>query len=569
MQYLRTPRAVELLAVDSTSQNFPRRVIASVFTTVPVQPLRDPTRVVAVSLPALRLISSNAEALVKDSEFAKVYSGGSVSGWGHCYWGTQFGNYAGQLGDGAAMLIGESTETGFELNLKGSGKTTFSRGFDGRKVTRSSVREFLCSEFMAGAGVPTTRAGSIILSETSKVMRDVNYSGRPIEENCAVISRIAKTFFRFGSFESDALEDSQSIKALTKYCWEHLVKPLAKNPAESFMDVVIDRTAETVALWQALGFTHGVMNTDNMSIIGDTIDYGPFGFVETYDPHFVPNTSDKFGRYAFSEQPRMAAWNLQRFSDSIALHVGETEAHECGWKRLEGIESQFFARFRHFYDRQMRMKLGLIAAPENDFIRIRDQILELMDFSAVDFTVTFRALSDLTPDSVETVLDRIMTTFTPPERVVRLASANLRVSRQDIPEIEEFARSRPQDLERAGISRHAVVHWKHKLDRIDRFSGEEAQVCEEAKGRWKLVLNDLATYLDHDSRAIMKTVNPVYIPRQALIQMAIEKLEANGDPSEVEKLLAMFLEPYKETPGCEEYEKPDLTNFGVTLSCSS
>ena len=576
LNHLKKPRSVDSLTVDQAMLNYPRRVINSVFAAVPFQPLSEPLKVVAVSQSALSLLTRDDKrnTFQVDKEFVSVLGGansptGSCA-WSHCYWGTQFGNYAGQLGDGAAFLIGEG-ETGFEINLKGSGKTPFSRGFDGRKVVRSSIREFLCSEAMAGLGIPTTRAGSIIMSDKSKVLRDINYTGQPIAENCAVVSRIAKTFFRFGSFESDNPQDTPSIRELARYTWNNLLKPLAVKDSDSFMDVVIDRTAFMVAQWQAVGFVHGVMNTDNMSIIGDTIDYGPFGFVETYDPHFVPNTSDKFGKYALSEQPRAAARNCERLYEVLSFHLRDSPgpAVAFSWRDSERIESEFFRKFNQYYDQIMQQKLGV--TNERSFTTIRDRFLKLLDYSAVDYTTAFRAISDLRPSTVDAVVARIMATFPSSERVVQLSAKGLRISAADLPEIEEFARTRLHELEKVGIDLNTIARWKHKLERIDRFNDVEAteKVRVESSGLWKVFLADLAPAITDEARERMRAANPVYIPRQSLIQSAIEGVERGQNCDQVDRLLNALLFPFDRKDEFSGLEVPDLSYSGVCLSCSS
>jgi uncharacterized protein YdiU (UPF0061 family) len=581
---IRTPRSVEALPKDQAMLNYPRRVLSSIFAQVPIQPLVAPMVAVGISRPALGLLVDKGrilpemESLKNDSEFVESFSGNKgVHAWSHCYWGTQFGNYAGQLGDGAAMLIGES-ETGFEINLKGSGPTPFSRGFDGRKVLRSSIREFICSEAMAGLGIPSTRAGSIIVSEKSKVIRDINYSGNPIQENCAVVSRIARTFLRFGSFESDDPRDSPAIRELVKYSWNQLLKPLRKSDTDGFMDVVVDRTAFTVAHWQAVGFVHGVMNTDNMSIIGDTIDYGPFGFVETYDPHFVPNTSDKFGRYAWSEQPRVAAWNCERLYEVISNHlrdqVGVYIDVEFGWKDIDGVEDIFMRKFNEYYNDIMRKKLGLNdkqTVSDETFSNIKKRLFEVMDYSAVDYTTVFSSLSDLTPANIPEIADRIVSTVPPVERAIQLTAQGLRISRGDMPEIEEFARTRIHELERVGIDANTIARWKYKFDRLDRFDEEAAgiKIKEESTLKWKELLSEIAPFITDESRELMRSSNPIYIPRQSMIQDAIDAVENDHADTSVQSLLEIVSTPYERKAEFSKYETPDFTFKGVCLSCSS
>ena len=564
---LGVPRSVQALPVDSLGRNFPRKLSQRIFALVPVQPLSPPLRTVAVSARAVELLltkpwSADVESLAQDTLFAGVFSGSvfpaNLRPAAHCYWGTQFGSYAGQLGDGAALLLGEIN--GYEINLKGTGPTPFSRGFDGRKVLRSSVREFLASEAMAGLGVPTTRAAALVVSGSETVSRDVNYSGRPINEPCAVVSRLARSFFRFGSFESMDVGDSLVIRQLTEFVSDHVLS----EPTSSLIDHVVDRTAFMVSEWQSVGFVHGVMNTDNMSILGDTIDYGPFGFIENYDPHFVPNTSDKFGRYAFSEQPQIAAWNCARLHAMLDMHLDDRLKQRIGHNPDLDVVAQFNDRYSVYYSEKMRKKLGLSEVSQG----WTNRILSLLEDSAVDFTVTFRQLATLEPGKEEAVLGAIMATFPSLERVQRLSA--VRVNKSDIPEIEEFARTRLADLKKAGIDLNAIERWKFHIRRVEQFEkGQEWRThCEQG---WRTFLAELAPLLSDESRKVMKSVNPIYIPRQALIQTSIDKAQNFNDFSEVHALLRLFQDPYVEDSSVDSqlYANPDLANLGVCLSCSS
>ena len=588
---LRPAKSVVSLPVDDSLRNFPRRIVGAVFASVPVQSLLKPLRVVAVSVPALSQLLPGFQASADIPEnFAQIFSGSKLPPnvpflASHCYWGTQFGNYAGQLGDGTATLIGQS-QTGYEVNLKGTGQTPFSRGFDGRKVLRSSVREFLCSEAMAGLGIPTTRAAALVVSEASQVMRDVNYSGSPIMEKCAVVSRTAKTFIRFGSFESRDIADSPTIRKLAGYCWHELLKQ--NNDREDFMSSVIDKTARTVALWQSVGFVHGVLNTDNMSIIGDTIDYGPFGFIENYDPHFIPNTSDKFGRYAFSEQGKIAAWNLTKLYESLKLHIiGDSDAdlsdeqerdlyEKFGFRmRLsdDEIGQEFDRKFQSHYNENMRKKLGLKSdVDEDQFGRLLATLNQLMEDSAVDFTYTFRMLSEMgSKDEIE-IVDAIMSTVPSTDRVGAFSSSVVRISKTDLPEIEEFAKTRMVELNRVGIDDSTIERWKFHLNRIENFGycDNYSAMVNGFRERWAQFVSELEKLTDKESRYVMKKVNPVYVPRQNLLQKAIEECE-NGNDEEVKFLLELFLNPYVVNTRVDhdKYAKPDLNFYGSRLSCSS
>ncbi len=231
------------------------------------------------------------------------------------YAGHQFGNYVPQLGDGRAILLGEvknAAGEGWEVQLKGAGRTPYSRGGDGRAVLRSSIREFLCSEAMHALGIPTTRALCIVGSDHPVYRED--------EETAALVTRLAPSFVRFGSFEVFYYRNQiDSIRHLADYVIARYYPELAAR-AEPYADLlreVTRRTAELMAQWQAVGFSHGVMNTDNMSILGLTLDYGPFGFLDAFDPGFICNHSDTGGRYAFDQQPDVAAWNLTRLAQTF------------------------------------------------------------------------------------------------------------------------------------------------------------------------------------------------------------------------------------------------------------
>ncbi|KAF4707934.1 hypothetical protein FOZ63_000528, partial [Perkinsus olseni] len=314
-----TCRVLEQLPVDSKLHegvpNQPRPVPNAVYATVPIQPLANP-ETVCVSPSAFRLLGviDGIDYDKLDETFAQYVSGsrripGSPEPAAHAYCGHQFGYFSGQLGDGAAMLLGEVN--GIEIQLKGSGKTPFSRTADGRKVLRSTIREFLCSEHMRALGIPTTRAAAVSVSFEDKVLRDINYDGNAKFEPTAVVVRLAETFIRFGSFEifkpidsitgrsGPSAGDIKLLRKLVDFVVENYYEAECagvdggeERKYERFLETVVERTAKLVAQWQCVGFCHGVLNTDNMSIVGDTIDYGPFGFLEAFQRDYVCNTSD-------------------------------------------------------------------------------------------------------------------------------------------------------------------------------------------------------------------------------------------------------------------------------------
>ena len=299
------------------------------------------------------------------------------------YSGHQFGVWAGQLGDGRAILLGEMAIAGgggLEIQLKGAGRTPYSRMGDGRAVLRSSIREFLCSEAMHALGVPTTRA-LCITGSPAPVAREAM-------ETAAVVTRVAESFIRFGHFEHFAARDQiAELRALADYVIERYYPDCrnAPNPYAAFLQAVSERTAALLAHWQSVGFCHGVMNTDNMSILGLTIDYGPFQFLDAFDPGHICNHSDTQGRYAFHRQPSVAYWNLHCLAQALLPLIGEQDTAVAA---LESYKAVFPATFMA----RMRAKLGLQMEREGDETLI-DGILQLLAKDRVDYPIFWRRLS--------------------------------------------------------------------------------------------------------------------------------------------------------------------------------
>ena len=344
---------------------------------------------------ALQVLTGNA--LAQGSQpLASVYSG------------HQFGQWAGQLGDGRALLLGELAPTaayqsaahGMEVQLKGAGLTPYSRMGDGRAVLRSSIREFLCSEAMHALGIPTTRA--LCVTGSAQPVR------REEVETAAVVTRVAPSFIRFGHFEHFSYNHQiAELKALADYCIAHFYADCraAANPYAALLQAVAERTAHTVAQWQAVGFCHGVMNTDNMSILGLTIDYGPFQFLDVFDPAHICNHSDEQGRYAFNRQSNIAYWNLfclgQALLPLIAQIASEEGAQEAALAALE----PFKTIFPDALELRMRHKLGLEDSQEGDKTLI-DRVLKLMAQNKVDYSIFWRRLSHcVARNDFETVRD--------------------------------------------------------------------------------------------------------------------------------------------------------------------
>ncbi|NWG88065.1 MAG: YdiU family protein, partial [Hydrogenophilaceae bacterium] len=278
--------------------------------------------------PEVAALLGIAEAEIATPEFAEVFAGNrlieGMAPYAACYGGHQFGNWAGQLGDGRAINLGEAINAAgqrWELQLKGAGPTPYARRADGRAVLRSSIREFLCSEAMHHLGVPTTRALSLVATGES-VLRDMFYDGNPQYEPGAVVCRVAPSFIRFGNFEIfSSRSDTALLEKLVDFTIARDFPEIEGDVQEKrarWYEEVCTRTARMIAHWMRVGFVHGVMNTDNMSILGLTIDYGPYGWIDNYDPDWTPNTTDAEGRrYRFGHQPQIAHWNLSRLAESL------------------------------------------------------------------------------------------------------------------------------------------------------------------------------------------------------------------------------------------------------------
>jgi len=328
------------------------------------------------SAQALQVLAGNLSAQ-EQAPLASVYSG------------HQFGVWAGQLGDGRALLIGEiDTPSGpQELQLKGSGLTPYSRMGDGRAVLRSSIREFLCSEAMHHLGIPTTRALAVVGSPQPVVREAV--------ETAAVVTRVAPSFLRFGHFEHFAhtADDPQALRRLVDAVIERYFPECrdAPQPLFAWLGEVARRTARLMAQWQAVGFCHGVMNTDNLSILGLTIDYGPFGFLDGFDPAHICNHSDHQGRYAYARQPGIAWWNLHALAQAIVplLDDGPEAAAEALADAIEPFKPEFGAAIQ----RALRAKLGLATEADGDPALI-DDLLRLMAAERTDYTIAMRRLGE-------------------------------------------------------------------------------------------------------------------------------------------------------------------------------
>lgn len=390
---------VRELPADPEPGNGLRQVFGALYSRVSPTPAAGEPKTVAYSNEVAALLDLD-RAECERPEFALVMSGGAPlpgsEPYAQCYGGHQFGQWAGQLGDGRAITLGEvvnSRGERWELQLKGAGRTPYSRRADGRAVLRSSLREFVCSEAMASLGVPTTRALSLV-STGDLVPRDMFYNGDVKLEPGAVVCRVAPSFVRFGTFQLPVSRGGveEGLVAVTAdYIIRHHYPEIeAEHTGSPFkylalLREVSLRTARLAAAWQAVGFVHGVLNTDNMSILGLTIDYGPFGFLDKFDPYWTPNLTDLQSgrRYCYRNQPEVCQWNLAQLGSSLlaAGLVGKEEA--------EGVMREYADELMSHYNARMAAKMGL---PDYDKT-LALELLKLMYDCEADFTNTFRALA--------------------------------------------------------------------------------------------------------------------------------------------------------------------------------
>ncbi len=511
-------RFITELPGDPETRNVPRQVEGVCWSPVACLPVADP-QLLAYS-PEVATDLDLDEQTMRSPALLAVLAGnallpGMVS-YASCYGGHQFGHWAGQLGDGRAILLGELiNQRGqrFELQLKGAGPTPYSRRADGRAVLRSSIREFLCSEAMHHLGVPTTRALSLV-SSGETVVRDMFYDGHPVDEPGAIVCRVAPSFTRFGHFElPSARGDHALLQKLVDFTIERDFPPPTGDSARRVIDwfsEICARTGRLLAHWMRVGFVHGVMNTDNMSIIGLTIDYGPYGWVDNFDPGWTPNTTDAASRrYCFARQPAIAHWNLERLADALSPLLENPNELSEGLDRYHAVyAAEFCAAFA--------AKLGFKRWQDDD-ADLLESLFELLHRGEIDMTIFFRRLAGLNTDD--------------PQLAV-LQSAFYR---------EDYAAQTAPALQRW------LTRYAQRLQRDDDSPSERV--------------------------ARMNRANPVYVLRNYLAQQAIDRAE-NGDTAMIDELLAVIRQPYDEQPERSNFaaKRPDWARHRAgcsMLSCSS
>ncbi len=479
---------------------------------------------VAASAPAAGLIGVDPASLALPDSLAVLAGNARLPGslpLASVYAGHQFGVWAGRLGDGRALLLGDVAAAGdsgfsalggsdqalldfdrWELQLKGSGKTPFSRMGDGRAVLRSSIREFLCSEAMAALGIPTTRALAVVGSDTPVIREDV--------ETAAVVLRMSPTFVRFGHFEYFYYaRRHDELRRLADYVIERFHAPLLgrEDRYAAFLSEVAKRTARTIAKWQAVGFCHGVMNTDNMSILGLTIDYGPFGFLDAFDAGHICNHSDDGGRYAYGRQPGIGEWNCYALGQALVPLIGSPEATE------DALQS-YRPAFKEEFERQVRGKLGLARSLPED-TTLFEALFDMLQTTRADFTLFFRELGGVS---------------------------------------------------RSGPQRDAAV----------RDLCLDPQACDAWLGRYRSRL-EAETRDDAARREAMNRVNPRFVLRNYLAEEAIRQAiaatadrPAERDFSATDVLAKVLARPFDDQPENARYaaQPPDWAS-AISVSCSS
>ncbi|KAM6283694.1 protein adenylyltransferase SelO, mitochondrial isoform 2-T2 [Spheniscus humboldti] len=581
--------ALRSLPVDASEDGGPRAVPGACFSRVRPSPLQNP-RLVAMSLPALALLGLEAPAADREAaeaEAALYFSGnGLLAGSepaAHCYCGHQFGSFAGQLGDGAAMYLGEvlgPRGERWEIQLKGAGLTPFSRQADGRKVLRSSIREFLCSEAMFHLGIPTTRAGTCVTSD-SKVVRDIFYDGNPKSE-------------RFGSFEIFKPTDEytgrkgpsvnrndiriQMLDYVISTFYPEIQEAYSDNTIQrnaAFFKEITKRTARLVAEWQCVGFCHGVLNTDNMSIVGLTIDYGPFGFMDRYDPEHICNGSDNTGRYAYNKQPEICKWNLGKLAEALVPEL-PLEISELI------LEEEYDAEFEKHYLQKMRKKLGLIQLELEEDSKLVSELLETMHLTGGDFTNTFYLLSsfsiDSDPSKLEDFLEKLTSQCASVEELK--VAFKPQMDPRQLSMMLMLAQSNPQLFALIGTK----ANINKELERIEQFSKLQqltaADLLSRNKRQWKEWLEKYRVRLQKEIESIsdadtwntdrvkvMNSNNPKYILRNYIAQNAIEAAE-NGDFSEVRNVLKLLENPFQEAEDFREVQE-DAEEEGATATAAA
>lgn len=583
----------------------PRLVRGALYTYVPPEPSVEP-ELLAVSPAALRDLGLAASEAASE-ELGAVVAGNkiywdesdaenenSVYPWAQCYGGFQFGSWAGQLGDGRAISLFESTNpsTGvrYEVQLKGAGKTPYSRFADGKAVLRSSIREFVVSEYLHAIGIPTTRALSLTLCPKSEVIRERLEPG-------AIVCRFAQSWIRFGTFDLlRSRGDRDLTRKLATYVaedvfggWDKLpaalptnwkdddghISPARNVPASDLQGAegaeesrfvrlyreIARRTALLVAKFQAYGFMNGVLNTDNTSIMGLSLDYGPFAFMDNFDPAYTPNHDDHMLRYSYRAQPTIFWWNLVRLGEALGELLGAGERVDDDVFVEKGVEEAFApvlikraetiidqvgeeykAVFMSEYRRLMTARLGLKTFKESDFDTLFSDLLDTMEALELDFNHFFRRLSS-----------------------VRMADLATKESREEIADIFFHHEGVTGLNETNDSARQKIGSWLEKW---------RARVIED----WDIptdAAEQTSSATDEARESAMKAMNPNFVPRGWVLDDVIERVEKKAERDVLKTIVDMTMRPFEDSWGTDESLEGkyvgDVPRFqrGGQCSCSS
>lgn len=519
---------VDQLPADKDTTNSPRQVMNACYTKVMPKKASSP-KLVAFSKDMAEQLGFES-IFCKSQAFADLFSGNSLSEqmipFAMCYGGHQFGNWAGQLGDGRAINLGEIMDASanrWMLQLKGAGPTPYSRFSDGLAVLRSSIREFICSEAMFHLGIPTTRALSLVLTG-DKVERDMFYDGHPRMEPGAVVCRVSPSFTRFGNFE---IFTSRNNHTILKQLVDYTIKTDFNIQDDPCSDVylhwfkeICKITAQLMVSWMCVGFVHGVMNTDNMSIAGLTIDYGPYGWMEDYNPHWTPNTTDAgTRRYTFGNQPAVAHWNLYQLANALFPLIKKKTP-------LTDVLENYQTVYQNLWQKMMASKLGFKQFDPDTDSEIFQELLSLLHMVETDMTIFFRRLADFKPILL---------------RQFQTGDLN------SLPFGDAYYR--PDQITSKYTKR--FFQWLNMY--AARLESEHLEFKTKRKN--------------------MNRINPKYIFRNYLAQMAIDKAEKD-DFSMIEELMGVLKFPYEEQHAYSHYfiKRPEWARHrpgASMLSCSS
>ncbi|RPB12115.1 UPF0061-domain-containing protein [Morchella conica CCBAS932] len=534
----------------------PRMVKGAFYTYVRPEPCEQPPELLSISKAAFKTLGINpAEA--SRPEFVHLMAGNGgfedkIYPWAQCYGGWQFGQWAGQLGDGRAISLFEvtnpETKERYELQLKGAGKTPYSRFADGRAVLRSSIREFIVSEYLHSIGIPTTRALSLTLLPGVEVARERM-------EPCAVVSRFAQSWIRIGTFDLPrARGEREMLRQLCDYVRDevlklppHVAEVGKPNRYEVMYREVVKRNAKTVAYWQVYGFMNGVLNTDNTSILGLSLDFGPFGFMDNFDPRYTPNHDDHLLRYSYKNQPTIIWWNLVRFAESTAELFGALDVDDPVFiksgvqsqpegdllvkraeKIIEDVSESYKKTFLDEYIRLMTIRLGLKESQEKDMDELFTPLLELMEKLELDYHHFYRRLSKL---PVRKIVSELSPEYT-----------GLDVFLQE--DGSHGGYTPPQ-------ARSQITTWLQTYAKRLENEGSEDDARIER----------------------MKAVNPAFVPRNWVLDEIIQRVEKKGERDVLNKVMEMVERPYDDWEDDEDGKRwvgdVPMSERQIQCSCSS